>query len=396
MYEPKYLDKREVKYLKRKEQINKNFKWEKEDVQRLCKLNSELLNMQNVLAEKVKSAYEIFSKWKKGEMPFLHGFKVIGTIDFEKEIVKKLEELDKTTKAQREIIEKWDNISDFSRDEIESWQLVFDSLTGDFMPLSKVRLNQTKEHIWNLDFPEDEEEIEFCGYLSHFIKNNRTFSDKDLAELTIKDFEPNLEVVLNYEVSELRRFTNYYPYRGADSDFIYNMLEDRRYTLNENFEWSEANIQKMMDVNSWIWKMTAEMQDELTKLNNAFADLSKKNQEFKYYNLEGEIEYHGSKANDIASLEVQKEMTRRAAFWYWSLFCGDDRPLADPIHDDESLNWNFEVYRNHFSEEQQKVRFHYFMHILFIDDYIYSFEDLVRMKEEDFKICLEIYWYGDS
>lgn len=393
MCEPKYLDKCEVKYLKRKEQINKNFKWKKEDVQKLHELNSELLNMQNVLEEKVKSTYEIFSKWEKDKMPFLHGFKVIGTIDFEKEIVEKLEELDKTTKAQRQIIEKWDNISDFSRDEIQSWQLVFDSLTGDFMPLSKVRLNQNKEHIWNLDFPEDEEEIEFCSYLSHFIKNNRTFSDKDSSEFTIKDFEPNVEVVLNYEVSELRRFSNHYPYCGADSDFIYNMLEDRRYALNENFEWSETNIQKMMDVNNWIWKMTAEMQDELTKLNNAFADLSKKNPEFKYYNLEGEIEYQGSKANDIASLEVQKEMTRRAAFW--SLFCGDDRPLVDFIHDDKSLNWNFEVYRKHFSEEQQKVRFHYFMHVLFIDDYIYSFEDLVRMKEEDFKICLEIYWYGD-
>ena len=31
----------------------------------------------------------------------------------------------------------------------------------------------------------------------------------------------------------------------------------------------------------------------------------------------------------------------------------------------------------------------------FVDDTIYSFEDLVRMREEDFKVCLEINWFGD-
>lgn len=35
------------------------------------------------------------------------------------------------------------------------------------------------------------------------------------------------------------------------------------------------------------------------------------------------------------------------------------------------------------------------MHTVFVDDNIFSLEDLVRMREEDFKICLEINWFGD-
>lgn len=391
-----YLDKREFKYFKRKERLDKDFEWSKEDVQKLRALNSGLLNMQKTLSEKVKSAYEVFSKWEKDGMVFLHGFKVIGTISFEKEILNQLYDLEKPTKEQKKIIEKWDNIPWFSRDGIDSWQLVFDSLDGDFMPLSKVRMNQNKGRVWHLDFPEDESEIEFCSYFSHFIKYNLTFSSQDLAECTIKDFEPHVRVVLNYDVSELSEFSTCNPYHGADSDFVYGMLEDRAHALDRAFEWSEKNIQKMMDVNRWLWKMTDEMKKELSELYKAFSELSAKNPDYKDYTIESQIEYHGSKENDIASLELQKEMSRRAAFSHWSLRCGEDWPeIIDSIHEDDSLNWNFEVYRNHFSEEQQKVKFHYFMHTVFIDDWIYSFEDLVRMREEDFKICLEIYWYGE-
>ena len=57
---------------------------------------------------------------------------------------------------------------------------------------------------------------------------------------------------------------------------------------------------------------------------------------------------------------------------------------------DEKLNWNFEVFKQHLSEEQQKVKFHYFMHTVFVDDEVYSLEDLVRMREEDFRVCMKI------
>ena len=391
-----YFDKRELKYIKRKERLDKDFVWTNEDLQKLGDLNADLLKMQDALVDEIKSTYDLFSKLEKNGMSFLHGYKVIGNIFFEKEIINDLYELDKPTKAQKAIIDKWDNITWNTSDEIEAWQLIFDSLTEDFMPFSKARLNQKGNRCWNLELSSNIDTTGFCSYFYHFLKYNKTFANCDLLECTIKDFTPVVKVVLNYDVSEIIRFSSCYPYLNTDNDMVYNMLDDRCRTLNKSFEWTEKNIQKIMDVNSWLWKMTDEMKTELKELQEAFKAISSSDPKYKNYSLEGQIEYHGSEANDIATLEIQKELSRRAAFHYWTLSCDEDRPeIRDDIHEDKKLNWNFEVFRNHLTEEQQKIPFHYFMHTVFVDDRIYSFEDLVRMSEKDFKVCLEINWYGE-
>lgn len=395
MYNPTYLDKRELKYIKRKERLDNTFEWKNEDIQKLQDLNSDIVKLQDILIEEIKSSYELFSELEKNGMSFLHGFKVIGHVAFEKEIAAKLYELDNPTKNQKAIIDKWDNLYRFSREEIEAWQLIFDSMTGDFMPLSKTRLNQKENRFWNLNIPDDKD-LDFCSFLSHFLKYNKTFSNKDLMELSIKDFTPVVKVILNYDVNELSGFSSCYPYHNADSDFTYNMLEDRCRTLNESFEWNKKNIEKILKVNNWLWRCTDELKKELTELNNVFKSLSETDSKFQYYSIEGQIEYHGSEANDIATMELQRELSRRAAFHFWSLNLDENTSeIRDSIHEDEKLNWNFEVFKPHLSEEQQKIKFHYFMHIVFVDDNIFSFEDLVRMREEDFKVCLEINWFGN-
>lgn len=395
MYNPTYVDKRELEFITRKERMDNDFEWKDEDIKKLQDLNSDIVKQQDLLIEEIKSTYELFSKLEKNGMSFLHGFKVIGKFDFEKEIIDKLYEIENPTRKQKAIIDKWDKISWYSNEEIAAWQLIFDSLTDDFMPLSKTRLNQKENRCWHMNLPNDLD-IEFCSFFSHFLKYNKTFSNKDLLELTIKDFIPVVKVILNYDVNELSGFSSCYPYHNADSDFVYNMLQDRYRTLNKNFEWSKDNIQKILEVNSWLWKCTNELKKELTELNNVFKLLSETDPKFKYYSIEGQIEYHGSEANDIATLELQKELSRRAAFHFWTLSLDENSSeLRDGIHEDEKLNWNFEVFRPNLTEEQQKIKFHYFMHTVFVDDWIYSLEDLIRMQEKDFKVCLEISWFGD-
>lgn len=395
MYNLTYVDKRELKYILRKERLDNIFEWKMEDIQKIKELNSDFVKLQDILIEEIKSAYELFSKIEKNGMAFLHGFKVIGHFSFEKEIAAKLYELDNPTKKQKAIIDKWDHISWYSNEEIEAWQLIFDSLTGDFMPLSKTRLNQKESRCWHINLPNDID-IEFCSFFSHFLRYNKTFSNKDLMELTITDFTPVVKVILNYDVNELSGFSTCYPYHNADSDFIYNMLEDRCRTLNNSFKWNKKNIEKILKVNNWLWKCTDELKKELTELNNAFRFLSETDPSFKYYSIEGQIEYHGSEANDIATLELQRELSRRAAFHFWTLSLDENNSeIRDYIHEDEKLNWNFEVFKSHLTEEQQNIKFHYFMHTVFVDDNIFSLEDLIRMREEDFKVCLEINWFGD-
>ena len=83
-------EKRDLKYTKRKERLDKDFEWTKEGIHNLSILNENLFKLQEKLIIEIKSAYELFSNLEKNGMTFLHGFKVIGSISFEKEIVKKI------------------------------------------------------------------------------------------------------------------------------------------------------------------------------------------------------------------------------------------------------------------------------------------------------------------
>lgn len=387
MYYSPDIDKKKIYYLKRKERLNKDFEWTKENVQNLRELNAELSEMQNKLVEEIKEVYAVFSNLKN-KMTFLEGFKVIGKISFEKTILAEYDELENLTAEQKKTYRKWDEISYYSLDELEAWQLIFDSKSCDFLPLSKTRITQHR-NCWELKLPDDEDDILFCNYLSHFIKFNKTFSYQDLCECNAEDFSLKISVVLNHDVSEFSRFSDCLPYR--EDDFISQMLEDRQSVLDKGFEWNVTNINKILEVNSWLWKKTDAMKNYMAELCDSFKKLSKTNSRFKEYSIDGQIEYQGCQANDIATLEVQKQLSRCAGSHFYHLSCSTDRPeIRDNWHDDKNLNWNFEVFRNHLSDEQQEIRFHYFMHTIFVDDGIYSFEDLVRMREEDFKVCLVI------
>lgn len=383
-------DEEKSKYFKHKTRLDKKFVWTEKAIKKLYTLDDNLSQMQKQLEKEVVSAYELFSKLEKNGMPFLHGFKVIGKITFEKYISCN------STIEQENLIDKWDDIAYYSYDEIEAWQLIFDSEIKDFMPLSKIRLAERRQ-CFNINFQYAYQyKRTFCSYLAHFLNYNTTFSFKDLVSCTIKDFSPCVTVVLNYEVSELRRFSNLPQHQYDENDPIYNMLNDRQNSLNQTFDWNEKNVQKIMDVNSWIWKRSNELKQYIYELNSVFNIFCETDPSFSNFHIEGQIEYHSNEANDITTQELQKEMRQNAAFNYSNLMVDECRQkINDSSNEDESLNWNFEVYRYHLNEEQLKVRFHYFVHAIFVDDHIYSFEDLVRMREEDFKVCLEINWSGD-
>ena len=383
-------NKKSQKLLKRKENLNKAFVWTDEAIQKLIDLNEDFEKLQIKLEKQMRSAYELFTNLEKSGMHFLHGFMVIGQIDFEKSILEELYNIEKPSREEKKIIDKWEDLQYYSSDIMDAWQLVFDSVTADLLPLSKIRLT-LKRDFWL----SDHQTIELYSFLKNLIDGETVFSYEDFAEITIKDFKPNIQVILNYNVSELEGHPtsiHHWDYQNS----VGSILHDRKFILNDTFAWNEKNIQKIMEVNNWIWKRHAELKHYITELNSAFNIFSQTDPDFKNYTIEGQIEYHGSEANDIATLELQKEMSRYAAFHYWTLGVDNDRPeLSDSIHEDDKLNWNFEVYSHHLSEEQKKVKFHYFMHTIFVDDCIYSFEDLVRMHEEDFKVCLEINWWPD-
>ena len=387
MYSFNELTKRERYYLNRKKRLDEKFVWTQEKIQNLRELNDSLSLMQERIVEGVKKVSAVFSRLEADGMDFLHGFKVVGRFDFEKEIATQYLDADKPSKELKREGCKWDEIAFQTSREIDSWQLVFDSVSGDFLPLSKVRMEQ-KFKSWWLDFPDDTD-FELCNYLNHFIRFNTTVSLEDLAECTGRDFSPDIFVVLGFPVNELECFSDFW---GKDEK-IGDVLLGRQNHLDHHFEWSEANIQKIMDVNGWVCKRSDELKRYMTELSDALKRLSVSDSDFTEFNIRGQIEYYGSESNDIATMELQKAMSKNAGFHFWSLSCDEqDDKVRDCWHDDkdEKLNWNFEVFRQHLSEDQQKVKFHYFMHTVFVDDDIYSLEDLVRMREENFKACMKI------
>ena len=391
MHNTSFHDKERFEYIIRKEQLDKDFVWTENNIKHLYKLNDDLAKLQAQLVTQMRSAYDLFSKLEKSGLAFLHGFKVIGNIGFLKEILNELYCTEDITEEQTAILKRWENIQYYSAKEIEAWQLVFDSEIKDFMPLSKVRIYE-KRHVWNMKTPLIDNLV-YCSYFAHFLDYNSTFSSADLIECTVKDFFPEVKVVINHTVSELHAFFKYHPARYYEFDFNRCILENRKEALNKTFEWNEANIQKIIDVNSWIWKRTGELKSYMTELNAAFHLFSETDPDFKNYSIVGQIEYHGSEANDIATMELQKELSKQATFEDWNLELTETKQeINDEIHKDETINWNREIYSQHLSEDQRQIRFHYLMHSLFVDDDIYSFQDLVRMKEEDFKVCMTIEW----
>mgnify|MGYP007101878196 CR=1 FL=1 len=384
-----WVDKRKIKYLIRREELNQNFKWTKERTAKLRQLNEALAKMQEQLIEQINHVYETFSRFEKEGMTFLHGFKITGTYAFEKEIFDIYDSKEEMSESEKEEYKLWSDLCYMASDELDLWQLIFDSETGDFLPLSKARIKQTFDSCYYSDEDEDEEtDFQICSYLNHFLECNRVVSYEDLLSCTGKDFYPFVRVTLNYPLSEFKSSHCYH----LHDDVIANILENRALSTGREFEWSQENIQKIMDVNSWVWKKTDEMKQYMTSLSEAVQKLAKTDSFFENWDVDGHIEYQGSQATDIASLEMQRLMSERAAFSHYSLRCNADYPeITDDVHDPkDNLNWNFEVYKNHFTEEQKKVLFHYFMHVVFIDDWMYSFNDVVRMREEDFKVCLSI------
>ena len=77
-------DEEKSKYFKHKTRLDKKFVWTEKAIKKLYTLDDNLSQMQKQLEKEVVSAYELFSKLEKNGMPFLHGFKLIGKITFEK------------------------------------------------------------------------------------------------------------------------------------------------------------------------------------------------------------------------------------------------------------------------------------------------------------------------
>lgn len=345
----------------------------------------------------MKKVADVFTRLESEGFDFLHGFKVVGDIEFYKTLLDD-ENLDesKLSGSEAEEFEKWQFLSEES--ETQYWSLVFDSDTGDFMPLSKLLLSNEIGKDWCFNLP-DEEDVKLCSFLIYFYEHISPISFSDLFECTADDFFPYISVEINCDTVELRdfEFHRLYKRRCVNDSPVTLILENRQRALNDKFEWSEENIQKILAVNAIVWKKHNQTKENMKRLASVFKELAKTDPFFETWDIDAELRYQSKKPTDIASVEMQKLLSEVTLSFGMNLRLNDNIPerelddeIDDYINGDEHFNWNFEVYANHLNEKQKKIRFAYLMHTVFVDGWTFSFEDLVRMEEDGFFTHYEI------
>ena len=374
------------KYAERREALDKDFDWTQKQLEKIRALNEVLLKKQEELVSQMNKVADLFTRLERDGFDFLHGFKVVGNIEFWKTLLDD-ENLDdsKLSEAETRELEKWQYVSEES--ESRYWSLIFDSDTNDFTPLSKILMANSISKSWIFDLP-DENEVKLCSFLIHFYEHISLVSFFDLLDCK-EDFFPHVSVEINCDTVELEdiEIQRLSQRRQRNESSVALILENRKLALNDNFKWSEENIQKMFAVNAIVWKKYDQMEQNIKRLASVFRELSKTDPFFEPWDIDAELRYQSKKPTDIASVEMQKLLSQHTLMFGMNLRLNANIPeeaFRDDINRDEHLNWNFEVYAWHFNEEQKKVRFNYFMHTVFIDDHTFSFEDLVRMEEDGF------------
>ena len=377
----------EKKYAERREALDNDFEWTQERLKKLCVLNEVLFKKQEELVSQMKKVADLFTRLERDGFDFLHGFKVVGNIEFWETLLDD-ENLDESelSETEEEELEKWRFFSEES--ESRYWSLIFDSDTNDFTPLSKILMANSISKSWIFDLP-DENEVKLCSFLIHFYEHISLVSFFDLLDCSKEDFFPHVSVEINCDTVELEEFEiqRLYQHLCVNDSPVSLILEKRQRALDNNFKWSEENIQKMFAVNAIVWKKYDQMEQNIKRLASVFRELSKTDPFFEPWDIDAELRYQSKKPTDIASIEMHKLLYQHTRSFGMDLHLNANIPeesFRDNINRDEHLNWNFEVYAWHFNEEQKKVRFNFFMHTVFIDDHTFSFEDLVRMEEDGF------------
>lgn len=348
-------------------------------------LEKSLFQKCRNLKEKIVHVAEIFSRLEKEGFDFLKGFEVAGTIVFEKNYYYCKEEYEAEQKGRG--IKNYPDWETIEKNEIKwqeynwkmdqnVWMLKFDSKTNSFTPYSEFLMK-------------DEGLPGCCSYLKNLKAANKFLTDEDLSQCGSNEFYENIYILLNNDCKKINSIKNFDCKNKHSSEA--NILSNRKKLLDEKFTWTEENIQKIFEINEEIWKKAKGIKNNMNRLWARLLEIEKDDKTFSDFNIDCEIQYQNkTHPTDIADLPLLEALERNTSFGVYPLCCNDERKFKDDMHDDKDVNWNFEVFRSHMSEEQKKIPFNYWMHAIFVDGSTYSLEDLVRMKAEDLKDVWEI------
>ncbi len=357
-----------------------------EENKRLDEINQNFVFMQTYLRDRILQIANIFQKLSKKDFPYLQNFRITGTIDalkIDPRIMWKYQ--GSLPPEQIQIYEKW---NDFRFCNV--WQLEYDSSIKDFSPLSKVLLNSAKFDHWR------HTTFDICSYLSFLINQNENVTYKDLLDFDFKNdsFYTEIRVYINYSHDDI------FCYDGSEQlRHERKILSERSNFYNDNFNWSQANIEHFFELDSFCKRRYDFMKKELKKLEQEFQNLRTQNS-IENFNIYSKLHYSSQRETPIADSAIQEMFARQLSTDIEEYLEIDAFNKFRVPLDDISLNWNYEEYSQFLSKEQREYKFNPYMRRDLIDNDFFSFEDILNMTEEDFcvswqfRFCEGIPFFG--
>ena len=190
---------------------------------------------------------------------------------------------------------------------------------------------------------------------------------------------------------EQERFC-YEPDPGADSD---EEIVGLRYR-NNHFEWTAENTQKIISVIQGIDKKVNQMYDAVEKAMKFLQSDAIPNNRIKNdFSIKASMSYENYE-NPIPTAD--EEMLWRlynATNWNIlpSIYANEDRMESREDQLYLGLNWDIELFDR---PELEHIKITYYVHVLFVDSYTYTLNDMIHMNPDDFMFSLEINIDGEK
>ncbi len=185
---------------------------------------------------------------------------------------------------------------------------------------------------------------------------------------------------------------------------IKEALEERYIRLNQNFQWSPENIEKIIALNNELLERYREAYNELRRFKNEFnARYLAGDQNYRDYTLEVEFWYPLPPALSGDEEQLWENLGETSTCWGTSLLTfshyGDegssDIPPFEEVMSIDETSWNDYPFNN---KALDGTYIYYFMHEIFGNNETYSLADAVQMKAENFawQLIIKLEHWGNG
>ncbi|MBO4319453.1 MAG: hypothetical protein J5857_03185 [Treponema sp.] len=164
----------------------------------------------------------------------------------------------------------------------------------------------------------------------------------------------------------------------------------------DHFEWTPENTQKIISVIQGIDRKVNQMYDAVEKTVKFLqSDAIPNNRIKNEYSIEASLTYENCETPIPTADEEMLEHLYDATDWKIlpKVYANEDRMESREDQLYRGLNWDIECFDR---PELEHIKIPYYVHVLFVDSFTYTLNDMIHMNPDDFMIDLEINVDGEK